>query len=472
MKTIALALFASFHLFAQIPDFTPPTPLFRAVMSNNTAECKRLLSVGAQPDEKVFAAMGFTPLHFAIVNNNAEMFRALIAAGANPKVLDRQGNTTLMWAAANENATPQLVEELLKLGVDANAKNQQGETALDWARRRGYTPVLQLLLKSGASQNESLQRAAESAIAVLQKSGPAFVKVSGCVSCHHQSLPQMAIGEANARGLATNREISKQQVAATIAMYKPAREMMMQGFEGIPDTPITVSYGLIGLHAEGYAPDAVTEAMAHVVATMQQSDGSFRSFPARPPQESSDITATALSLRALQLYGKDAAARIENAKRWLLGAKAKTSEERNMQLLGLAWAGAAPKDLARHAKAVEAAQQPDGGWAQLPGLESDAYATGQALYALRRAGVRIESPTYQRGITFLLRTQHSDGSWMVRSRSNPVQVLKESGFPHGRNQWISAAGTAWAAMALSVASPLKGLPDAPAISSGSGVGAP
>jgi hypothetical protein len=35
----------------------------------------------------------------------------------------------------------------------------------------------------------------------------------------------------------------------------------------------------------------------------------------------------------------------------------------------------------------------------------------------------------------------------------PVQPYKESGFPHGRHQWISAAGTSWAAMALGLTQP-------------------
>jgi hypothetical protein len=71
-------------------------------------------------------------------------------------------------------------------------------------------------------------------------------------------------------------------------------------------------------------------------------------------------------------------------------------------------------------------------------------------------------PVYRRGVDFLLRTQMSDGSWLVRSRSFPVQKYRESGFPHGKDQWISAAGSSWAVMALSLA---KADPGKPASSS-------
>ena len=99
-------------------------------------------------------------------------------------------------------------------------------------------------------------------------------------------------------------------------------------------------------------------------------------------------------------------------------------------------------------------QRPDGGWAQLPALETDAYATGQALTALHAAGqIAVNDQIYNRGAAFLLRTQRPDGSWLVRSRSFPFQPYKESGFPHGKDQWISAAGTSWATMALTASLP-------------------
>ena len=83
---------------------------------------------------------------------------------------------------------------------------------------------------------------------------------------------------------------------------------------------------------------------------------------------------------------------------------------------------------------------------------SDAYATGQALYALNVAGkMAVSSPVYQKGVDYLLRTQAPDGTWHVETRAIWLQPYFESGFPYGRDQFISAAGTAWAVMALTPA---------------------
>jgi N-acyl-D-amino-acid deacylase len=47
-----------------------------------------------------------------------------------------------------------------------------------------------------------------------------------------------------------------------------------------------------------------------------------------------------------------------------------------------------------------------------------------------------------------MRTQEKDGSWHVQTRAFGFQPYFESGFPHGYDQWISMAATAWSAMAL------------------------
>jgi len=194
-----------------------------------------------------------------------------------------------------------------------------------------------------------------------------------------------------------------------------------------------------------------------------EKDGSWRCDDFRPPLEDGQIGATALALHALQLYPipgreKEMDARISRAADWLSKVEAKTPSRLGFKLLGLGWSGLHKATQRQLAEKILSAQRPDGGWRQLPGLESDAWATAQALTALRQAkALSPNDPAYRRGAAFLLRTQFADGSWLVRSRTWPFQPYFNSQFPHGKDQWISAAGTAWATLVL-----LETVDDAPA----------
>jgi hypothetical protein len=222
----------------------------------------------------------------------------------------------------------------------------------------------------------------------------------------------------------------------------------------VPDVPATGPYILLGMAADAYPGDAYTDAIVFNLAAKQFPDGSWRPWAPRPPIEFSPVTSTALTARALKVYAPPARRaefdkRIAAAREFLRNVNPRTNEEKAMRLLGLEWSGAPRNEVAAAAKAVISAQRADGGWSQLDTLGSDAYATGQALYALRLAGgISANDPVYRKGADYLLRTQETDGSWRVASRSFPFQPYAESGFPHGKDQWISAAATGWASMAL------------------------
>ena len=88
-----------------------------------------------------------------------------------------------------------------------------------------------------------------------------------------------------------------------------------------------------------------------------------------------------------------------------------------ISFLGLHWTGSQSADLAPLAAKLVATQRDDGGFAQLAGLRSDAYATGQAIVALREAAALPASdPAIQRAVKFLLAHQYKDGSWFVATR--------------------------------------------------------
>ncbi len=49
---------------------------------------------------------------------------------------------------------------------------------------------------------------------------------------------------------------------------------------------------------------------------------------------------------------------------------------------------------------------------------------------------------------YLVDTQLEDGSWHVVTRAKPFQTYFETGFPHGKDQFISIAASSWATLAL------------------------
>jgi hypothetical protein len=94
-------------------------------------------------------------------------------------------------------------------------------------------------------------------------------------------------------------------------------------------------------------------------------------------------------------------------------------------------------------------QNANGGWAWQRGGESDAFATGQALYALGLSGVSANTAAVGRGRDYLVASQTDDGSWpdasrAISSAANPARLKKVA--PIYR-YW----GTAWAVIGLSQA---------------------
>jgi hypothetical protein len=122
-------------------------------------------------------------------------------------------------------------------------------------------------------------------------------------------------------------------------------------------------------------------------------------------------------------------------------------------LLWLAWAGKDKEATRIAVRELLATQRADGGWSDLDSLESSAYTTGRSLVALQSAQLPAADPAYQRAVRYLLNTQQADGSWCVKTRAMGLPPYFDAGFPYGFDQWISAAGTNWATVALSQAFP-------------------
>jgi len=389
-------------------------------------------------------------------HGDSKSMRMLLERGAEPTA------AALRAGAASERAPLEGIATLLDRGV-------RDEQAFELASRHGETPVTMALRPAGVTPGppplldlktpaapRSVRGAIEASLPLLQRADEVFLKRAGCISCHNNSLFQMTAAAARKRRFGVD-ETSLRAQATRMGVYLESwRERELQDIS-IPGGVDTATYILAGLAAAPYAPTPATDALARFVKRRQFADGGWHIATHRPPIESSDFQATALAIRALRAYAPvpqkgEYGRAIERGGAWLAHARPKTTEDHVFQLLGLHWAAASPVMIQNAARALIALQRADGGWSQLATLESDAYATGQALTALSESGaLKPGNPVSEKAVRFLLDTQLADGSWYVRSRAVPIQPHFDSEFPHGKDQFIAAAATNWATMALALA---------------------
>jgi ankyrin repeat protein len=483
------------------------TPLFPAV--NSSAEMtKLLLDKGADPnhatksgvtpilftrdaavvelliargaDVRARSKVGETALMDVATRGDEAAAKLLLAKGADVNAKDHRGYTALMFAAQYDGDAVELVRLLLTHGADVTPI-AEGQTALSLAAKRGETGVTKLLRAAAPSSGSgpraddplssvALRRSAERGLDLLIKTSPTFIKKGGCNSCHNQMLPAAAQAFARTHGIVSEPTVAQLPADVSEATMERYAEYSVAGGAGIN----TLTFELFAANLTGTPIDERIRAQIRYIKTQQQPEGHWRggsgvltnngqqalSRPAaaRPPLNFDAYSSTAYMIRALRSYGRpdddaDTRERIQRASKWLLNVKASRTQEHAFRVLGLTWASADRRSIDAAAQALQSLQRTDGGFSQLPTLPSDAYATGLALFALHEAGMPPAHPVYQAGLKFLLNTQADDGTWHVKSRSLEFQPYFESGYPYGHDQWISAAGTAYAVFAIAAGVP-------------------
>ena len=299
-----------------------------------------------------------------------------------------------------------------------------------------------------------IKTAINKSLPLLQSSSHTFlINAGGCHSCHGQGIGGIAFSLAKEKGF-TVQDTILQEVLDSVGNNWSQRKHYFAQNDDPAAIIISGGYDLWSFAANKIPANKTIQLLAKNMMQRQLKNGSWVAPNARPPIEYYSFSATAMTVKGIQAYlpaifQPEIEQRVANAKAWMMNTTPIANEEKIFQLLGLYWCNGDKKFLQQQAAKLIAAQHADGGWSQLDALPSDAYATGQSLYALHLAGLLpTDAPAYQKGIDFLLNTQLPDGSWQVQTRSFPSVDYVYSGFPHGDNQFISAAGTTWATMAL------------------------
>jgi hypothetical protein len=310
------------------------------------------------------------------------------------------------------------------------------------------------LLLALLQEPADLRKAIEKAIPLLEKGAAGSMSERTCFTCHNLGAPVLALAAARDRGFRIDDGRLKSILDHTEAFLKKSRDRYAQG-KGQGGQADTAGWALWTLEVGGWKPDETTAAVAHYLTLYDKDKGYWKNVSNRPPSEASPFTTTFLGIAAMRTFAADKTAageRIAKARDWLLASAPKDTEDRVFRLRALDYSGAESKDVRIAAKDLLSLQQEDGGWAQLPDGRSDAYATGSVLAALVQAGgVAASDAAFRKGIGWLLKSQKDDGSWHVTSRSKPFQQYFETGFPHGKDQFISSHASSWAVVSLALA---------------------
>jgi hypothetical protein len=313
---------------------------------------------------------------------------------------------------------------------------------------------------------QEVRAAVEKAHVVLWKGVEGHALHRSCFTCHNHGAPMLAFATARERGFAVPEKEFDDLIAFTTDYLEANRERFLHGHGPGPlslgGATDTTGWALFALGVAGKRPDATTAAAVEYTLMRDRKSDHWGAWgPSRPPAEKGSFMPTALAIHGLRTFGlpehqERIAPRVSAGRQWLASTPPADTEDRVFRLIGLKAAGATAEEISRAGTDLVRAQRADGGWAQNETLSSDAYATGSALTALRMgAEISADDPVYIRGVAYLIRTQQEDGSWHVRSRSFPFQPYYESGFPHGKDQFISSAATGWAATALALACPRR-----------------
>jgi hypothetical protein len=289
-----------------------------------------------------------------------------------------------------------------------------------------------LPVHTAPSGNEAARRGAQRGLEFVAREAIAWQGQHRCYGCHVQAVTFEALTVGRQHRYDVSREQFDQVLYGLTDINGGHRHAGGLSVGGAPGHLIETARAFGGAAFARYDAALGGElrddllAVAAQLRPFQNEDGSVRTTDTRFPVVAGLMQATTQALQTWhQAHARTADEQwlepVRRAETWMQQQARRLSDDPeatlvdlNYAVMGLREAGAQPGEPALRALAerIRTRQKPDGGWAYRPTeTASNAFATGQALYALRTLGASDSDDTVSRGMTWLLEHQATDGGW-------------------------------------------------------------
>ena len=276
---------------------------------------------------------------------------------------------------------------------------------------------------------KTVRFAAQKGIDWLEPATIDWQKKNNCFGCHVQGQMLMGLAVAKANGYVVSDTCMRE-----IADFTRAKQRD-DGTEDFDDTA-TVSptqYVAMGLayyaQAEGsdLTKDAAFVKSASWLLGQQKPSGALTPDWDEPPISQGLFMPTANGVSAFKAaFASSSDARYDaaanSALNFIAQSKPETTQDAVYKLIALAEFGTPEQRqlIPSLVHALLSEQLRDGGWRESTDQQgSNAFATGEVLYALKRAGVNVTSPEFSAGVRYLMQSQQEPGTWSAtNSRSS------------------------------------------------------
>jgi len=310
--------------------------------------------------------------------------------------------------------------------IEISACNTEGPSgfALAW-RAAGSGKELAVIpgnalfhRKEGEDITRSPRRAAQAGVTWLEGAAIDWQWEHRCYGCHVQTQALMGLSIAHKNSYTVSSHDIAEMASYLQSGINKDGSLSFQSSDNLSAVQhlamaLAFCHRLTGLPYDGNLVK-----LSLWLMSKQDSKGAFPIDRVEPPIEQGSVMTTTNSLicisRTWETTGeqrfKDA---LDKGTAWLRSAETQTTQDCIYQIIGLSMLDreGSKEIIRRKVEDIYKMQRADGGWSELPTLDSNAYSTGQVLYCLKTAGESVADLRFKKGVDNLLATQHVQGSW-------------------------------------------------------------